>query len=123
MGSRFTRLPMLGARIPTLDTQRVPESATRPGTSRARRQTGLGKPYDRRAWRDRIQPEQLRREPLCHECLAQGKVTAATDVDHVDGDPFNNVPANLRSLCRGCHARKTIKHDGGFGRPVDRRRA
>lgn len=31
------------------------------------------------------------------------------DVDHIDGDPTNNHPENLRVLCPNCH-RKTITH-------------
>ncbi len=29
------------------------------------------------------------------------------DTDHMDGDPFNNDPANLQTLCKCCHAYKT----------------
>lgn len=71
--------------------------------------------YDKRAWRDRIRPQQLARHPLCEDCLDRGQVTAATDVDHMDGNPHNNSADNLRSLCHACHSRKTVRQDGGFG--------
>lgn len=30
------------------------------------------------------------------------------DVDHIDGDPTNNEPDNLMTLCKCCHSLKTI---------------
>ncbi len=57
-------------------------------------------------------------EPLCRECGKIGRVTAATDVDHVIARAKGGTDdrANLRALCHRCHTRKTIKHDGGYGR-------
>jgi 5-methylcytosine-specific restriction protein A len=55
----------------------------------------------------------LRERPLCEHC---GR--AATDVDHkvarVKGgdDSFEN----LQALCASCHAKKTVREDGGLGR-------
>jgi len=71
--------------------------------------------YDKRLWRDRIRPAQLRREPLCEACLMKGKTVLATDVDHIDGNPYDNDEENLQSLCHECHSRKTVNEDGGFG--------
>lgn len=54
---------------------------------------------------------QLRREPLCEDCLEAGRVTEATDVHHIvpkrDGgeDSFDNV----KSLCHSCHSKRTAK--------------
>lgn len=73
------------------------------------------RPYDRRTWRDRIRPQQLRKQPLCEDCLERHRVVAATQVDHIDADPTNNHSDNLRSLCTSCHSRKTARHDGAFG--------
>lgn len=43
------------------------------------------------------------------------RITPATDVDHIDGNPRNNAPANLRPLCHSCHSRRTAT-DQSFGR-------
>jgi hypothetical protein len=42
------------------------------------------------------------RKPMCEMCEMCG---TATDlhVHHVDRDPWNNDPANLRTLCSSCH--------------------
>lgn len=59
--------------------------------------------------------------PYCQECLKQGRLTEATDVDHIV--PHRGCAkllfdeANLQSLCHECHSRKTAKEDGGFGNP------
>lgn len=68
-------------------------------------------------WRA-IRMEQLSHEPLCRMCTEQGKVTPATDVDHIDGDSHNNRPSNLQSLCRPHHSSKTVRENGGFGNPT-----
>lgn len=81
-----------------------------------RRAAGERRPYDRRAWRDRIRPMKLRANPLCEDCRARGLVVVATEVDHVNGDPTDNADQNLRSLCKPCHSTKTALHNGSFGR-------
>jgi 5-methylcytosine-specific restriction endonuclease McrA len=63
----------------------------------------------------------LRAHPLCEcdECKAQGRVLAASVVDH-------RVPhrgdmrlfwdsSNWQALSKSCHDRKTARDDGGFG--------
>jgi len=67
-----------------------------------------------KAWRI-IRDQQLDRQPLCEHCLDEGLTRSATVVDHIDGDSWNNEPANLASLCHSHHSIKTAKHDGGFG--------
>lgn len=47
--------------------------------------------------------------PHCHQ--------PSEHVDHIDGDNTNHNPTNLQALCHPCHSRKTVLHDGGFGRP------
>lgn len=61
----------------------------------------------------------LRGHPLCAECEKEGRLTPATELDHIKPHKgnmdlfwdFNNV----QGLCRPCHSRKTAKEDGGFG--------
>lgn len=72
-------------------------------------------PTNSAAWR-RIRAVVLAREPLCRCCAAQGRVRAATEVDHIDGDDANSADSNLQPLCRSCHSAKTARENGGFGR-------
>lgn len=44
-----------------------------------------------------------------------GSTRAGNVVDHVDGDSWNNAPANLQTLCWAHHSAKTARQDGGFG--------
>lgn len=52
------------------------------------------------------------------QCIAQGRTTVATDVDHIDGhsrhdDHATFYDANrLQSLCRSCHSAKTRAETG-----------
>lgn len=67
------------------------------------------------AWRTRIRPAALAREPLCRLCEANGRTTIAVEVDHIDGDSRNNDPSNLRALCKPCHSARTAR-DQAWGR-------
>lgn len=64
----------------------------------------------------------LRSHPLCVHCDDEGRVRAATDVDHIvphKGDMqifWDNT--NWQSLCAHHHGIKTATEDGGFGRVV-----
>lgn len=80
-----------------------------------RRQARRALPTNSAAWR-KIRAAQLAREPLCRHCAALGRVKAATDVDHIDGDDANNDLGNYQSLCGPCHSAKTARENGGFGR-------
>lgn len=57
----------------------------------------------------------LHAHPLCVRCEAQGKLTAATIVDHIT--PHRGDPAlfwdrsNWQALCKSCHDRKTMTED------------
>ena len=66
----------------------------------------------------RIRKIKLNADPLCAECLRNGRTTVATQVHHKDGNVRNNSPDNLESLCIECHGRITAKegkHWGGGG--------
>ena len=64
---------------------------------------------------------QLDLEPLCKECLKEGRMVPATDVDHVmpiagpDDPRFYDLEC-VQSLCHSCHARKTAQESGFSGR-------
>jgi 5-methylcytosine-specific restriction enzyme A len=72
--------------------------------------------YDLQRWRHPVygrRAQCLRKDPLCVECQRLGRVTAASEVDHViphRGDPrlFWDVE-NLRGLCKQHHAAKTAR--------------
>ena len=55
----------------------------------------------------KIRKAKLYRDPLCEECKRGGLVVPAVDIDHIDNDQSNNSDANLMSLCKPCHGRKT----------------
>lgn len=57
-------------------------------------------------WRA-IRAAVLLEQPLCACCAAADRVTAATEVDHIDEDAQNNARENLQGLCKPCHSRKT----------------
>ena len=53
----------------------------------------------------------------CSECgwgeLNQYTNTVPLDIDHIDGDAYNNMVDNLRVLCPNCHSlKKTFKNTG-----------
>ena len=70
--------------------------------------------YDNR-WR-KIRASVLARSPLCVHCRAEGRVTAATEVDHIRPLAHGGTHAadNLQSLCKSCHSKKTAG-EGGYG--------
>ena len=88
--------------------------AHRPKDKRGTRQ----KKYDRRQWRDRLRPMKLRTDPLCAHCTRQGKVVAASEVNHIDGNSDNDRWENLESLCKPHHSLVTVREHGGFGRKI-----
>jgi 5-methylcytosine-specific restriction protein A len=97
----------------------------RPSAPGARRHTGdtargtaASRGYDGK-WQ-RYRAGFLAAHPLCARCLAGGRTTAATVVDHItphkgDARLFWNT-ANHQPLCKPCHDHKTATEDGGFGR-------
>lgn len=52
---------------------------------------------------------------LCVECMRDGRVTLATDVDHRTPKSKGGTddPDNLQSLCADCHKAKTVRDSGG----------
>ena len=71
--------------------------------------------YDLRAWR-RNSKAYLAAHPLCAACETAGKLTAATQVDHIvplkrGGNRFDWD--GLQGLCDACHATKTLIDEQG----------
>ena len=75
------------------------------------------------AWWKRRRALQLKAEPLCKMCLANGLVTPATVADHVEQhhkDWNKFVLGKLQSLCTECHNRtKRVIELRGYGLEVD----
>lgn len=78
----------------------------RHGRDEAKRNRERALPTNSAIWRA-IRAGVLSREPLCRVCREQGRITAATEVDHIDGDSANGLTINLQPLCTPCHSRKT----------------
>jgi 5-methylcytosine-specific restriction enzyme A len=70
----------------------------------------------RQAQRTRI----LNDEPLCRHCQAKGRVTAATEIDHIVplSKGGSNDDSNQQPLCKTCHKIKTAKDSGKTYRPM-----
>ena len=67
--------------------------------------------YRSTAWR-KLRAVKLAQQPLCEECLKQGRHTPAQMVDHIR--PINKGGAaldlsNLQSLCHACHNSKSAR--------------
>lgn len=67
-------------------------------------------------WR-RLRRMHLAEHPLCVHCKQEGRVTVATEVDHIQplADGGTNDSDNLQSLCKSCHSRKTRRAMGKGG--------
>lgn len=72
-----------------------------------RRGSAASRGYDRR-WQ-RVRSIYLRAHPLCADCMAERRVTAATEVHHITAlrDGGTHDDANLMALCKMHHSRRT----------------
>ena len=76
------------------------------------------------AWQ-RLRLRKLRQHPLCEECQSHGRITAATDVDHIlpKAAGGSDEDGNLQCLCHECHSRKSRRErDFGMTGPIDAER-
>jgi len=85
-----------------------------------RRPNAAARGYCSDRWR-RFRALQLELSPLCVVCLAAGRSTPATDVDHIvpvrgPFDPRFLDYTAVQSLCHACHASKTAREDSTFAR-------
>lgn len=70
-------------------------------------------------WR-RVRAAHLASEPHCRMCRAEGRLTAAREVDHIQAfhgvdDPLRLADSNLRSLCIPHHRARTARQAHGVG--------
>lgn len=56
----------------------------------------------------------MRDAHLCQRCLAKGRPTPATQVDHIipKAKGGTDDPENLQAICDECHAEKTSEDSG-----------
>jgi hypothetical protein len=52
-------------------------------------------------------PYAIHKKDYCEHCDFKPVHISQLDVDHVDGDKWNNDPSNLQTLCANCHRLKT----------------
>lgn len=59
----------------------------------------------------RMRHELFSDNPLCAECLRQGRVTPADERDHIIPlfEGGKDEPDNIQGLCKSCHAEKTAR--------------
>ena len=86
----------------------------------SRRPTAADRGYLSPRWR-RLRALKLHRDPLCSVCAKENRITAATEVDHLQrhngpNDPLFWLWSNLDSKCKSCHSKKTATVDSSFAR-------
>ena len=62
-----------------------------------------------RAWK-RVRDRYIAANPLCEQCLAEGRYTPAQEVHHILplSEGGTHAEENLRALCTSCHSRITL---------------
>ena len=104
-------------RIPTFKPPWINRKPKRDAIPRDQRAAG----YGRRAWKLARQERLMLDNWQCQHC---GRVVSGREahVDHIVAKAAggSDLMDNLRTLCRSCHARKTVLVDqgGGFGPQV-----
>ena len=110
------RLGSLPSRLAGAPSRVVGLASAGSGFTRADGLSAAARGYDGR-WR-RLRLQILAAEPLCRFCAANGRVTAASHVDHIEPfhglhDPRRLDPSNLRPLCAPCHMAHTARQANG----------
>lgn len=80
--------------------------------------TGASQGLTARQWVIKDHPYLKHRKEYCENqdgrlgyvCTSTIVHSVQLDVDHVDGNPYNHDPSNLQTLCKCCHAYKSIKN-------------
>ncbi len=83
-------------------------------SSKTRQERGYGA-----SWGRARRAALARDKHLCQPCFATGRVTVATQVDHIlpKAKGGTDELSNLQSICVPCHKSKTIKDAGGVAKP------
>ena len=77
-----------------------------------------------RGWKlQQIRARHLSAAPLCVLCEAEGRVSVATELDHILAlcNGGTDVPDNYQSLCHDHHVQKTAADRGHTVKPPKRR--
>jgi hypothetical protein len=77
--------------------------------------TGRSRGMTATEWTNSFHPYRQHRAAYCenrdgrlgYKCRCTIRISAQLQVDHIDGDPTNNKPENLQTLCANCHIYKT----------------
>lgn len=109
------RLKTLKPRVQTISTNRVKEVAPADSWRADKTSTQRGYGYKWQKARERF----LRANPLCVYCQREGRLTAATVVDHVKPHKGDRVlfwdESNWQPLCKPCHDSVKAREEGGRG--------
>ena len=63
-----------------------------------------------------LYPYAVHKKDYCQHCDFKPVHISQLDVDHIDGDRWNNDPSNLQTLCANCHRLKThLNNDSNSG--------
>lgn len=113
----MARLRSLPPRIGSLPQRYASPVTAGSGFARTdgRSSTARGFGQDWRKFRLQV----LAEEPLCCVCMAEGRVTAGTDVDHIIpfkgvDDPLRLDRRNVRVMCRHHHMQRTQRQARGL---------
>lgn len=61
----------------------------------------------KKSYNKSIYPYSVYKKETCQHCGFIPSHASQLDVDHIDGDRWNNDPDNLQTLCANCHRLKT----------------
>lgn len=96
----MARVTTLGPRIASAPSRLKPTAPVA---------TTYGKGRGGRPWRRKRDAVMRRDQYLCQPCKQQGRITEATEVDHIVNvaEGGSDDEANLQAICTECHGVKT----------------